>query len=298
MSLVELEPTFVDVPVVGGPLRVARWGDGEKVVLAAHGITASSIGWRPVARHLPAGWTLLAPDLRGRGGSAALGPPYGMQQHADDLAAVADHLGIQRAVVAGQSMGGFVAVALARSRPELVERLVLVDGGLPLPFELEGTDPDAVIELTLGPALARLSMTFEDADAYIAFWREHPALAQDWHDDLEAYVRYDLVGDVPALRSSAQEDAVRADGRDMLVGSKDLGAALTELTCPVHLIRAPAGLLGEPPGVQPTELVDVWRERIASFTDELVEGTNHYTVAFGERGARVIAARIAEAWAH
>ena len=263
-------------------------------MLAAHGITGTSIGWRPVARHLPEGWTLLAPDLRGRGGSAPLGPPFGMQQHAADLAAVADHLGIERIVVAGQSMGGFVAVALAHARPDLVERLVLVDGGLPLPFSLEGTDPDAVIELTLGPALARLSMTFESPEAYIAFWREHPALAADWHEDLEAYVRYDLVGEAPELRSSAQEDAVRADGRDMLVGAGDLGAALTELTCPVHLIRAVTGLMGEPPGVQPTELVDVWRERIASFTDELVEGTNHYTVAFGERGARIIAARIAD----
>jgi hypothetical protein len=88
---------------------------------------------------------------------------------------------------------------------------------------------------------------------------------------------------------------VRADGRDVLVDTGALGAALAGLSCPVHLIRAPAGLLGEPPGVQPTELVDAWRGRISSFTDELVEGTNHYTVAFGDRGARIVASRIASA---
>ena len=238
-------------------------------------------------------WTLIAPDLRGRGGSRHLPEPYGIEQHADDLATVADHLGLEHAVIAGQSMGGFVAVALADRRPELVDRVVLVDGGLPLPIALDGVDPDPIIEMTLGPALTRLRMTFEAADTYVAFWREHPALAAGWSDDLDAYVRYDLVGEAPALRSSADENAVRADGRDLLVSGAHLGEALTRIACPVHLIRAPAGLMGEPPGVQPTELVDAWRHRIASFTEELVEDTNHYTVAFGERGARIIASRIA-----
>lgn len=294
MSTVDREPTFLDVPVAGGDLRVARWGQGERVVLAAHGITGNGLGWLPVARHLPAGWTLLAPDLRGRGGSRGLGGPFGMARHAEDLAAVAAHVGADRVVVGGQSMGAFAAVVLADAHPDLVERLVLVDGGLPLPFSIEGTDPDAVIDLTLGPAIARLSMEFESPEAYVAFWKEHPALGPSWDDGLEAYVRYDLVGDAPALRSSALEDAVRADGRDLLVGAEALGEALTRVACPVHLVRASFGLLGEPPAVQPTELVDAWRDRIPRFSEELVEGTNHYTVAFGEPGASIIAERIVD----
>src|SRR5687767_8810271 len=97
------------VPVTGGSLYVGVAGppvgtDGVPVVLLVHGITGSHRSWTPVARHLADAVTVLAPDLRGRGGSAGLAGPYGMAAHADDLAAVLDHVGCPRAVVAGHSM--------------------------------------------------------------------------------------------------------------------------------------------------------------------------------------------------
>lgn len=288
------EPTFIDVAVDGGTLNVARWGSGPNTVLAVHGITASSISWLPVVRRLPDDWTVLAPDLRGRGASAGLGGPYGMAQHAEDLVAVARQIGFDRAVVAGQSMGGYVAVELASRHPELVERIVLVDGGLPLPISLDGVDPDTALEATLGPALQRLQMGFTSLDAYFDFWRQHPALANDWSEDLEAYLRYDLTGDAPDLRSRTSDAAVRADGRALLVDGEAISEALTSVRCPIHLIRAPRGLLDEPPGVQPTELVDAWKRTLPSLTDELVDETNHYTVAFGATGAQAVADRIAQ----
>ena len=99
--------------------------------------------------------------------------------------------------------------------PELVRRLVLVDGGLPLPVP-DGADLDALLDATLGPAIARLGQTFPSTEAYLDFWRAHPALAGHWTPDVEAYVRYDLTGEPGQLRARAIEDAVRADGRDVL----------------------------------------------------------------------------------
>src|SRR5579863_919538 len=64
-----------DVPVDGGELRVLQWGTGRRVAVAVHGITASAMAWQAVARQMPAGWTLAAPDLRGRGFSAQLPGP-------------------------------------------------------------------------------------------------------------------------------------------------------------------------------------------------------------------------------
>src|SRR5207248_1989 len=147
-----------DVPVRGGTLRVAQWGDGDAVVLAIHGITASSMSWPAVARRLPHSHTVVAPDLRGRGDSAGLPGPWGMSQHAEDMVAVLDAIGVHRAVVTGHSMGAFVAVVLAAAHPDRVERLVLVDGGLPLSLP-EGLDSDGVLDATLGPAIARLRET-------------------------------------------------------------------------------------------------------------------------------------------
>ncbi|MBV9253064.1 MAG: alpha/beta hydrolase, partial [Actinobacteria bacterium] len=207
---------FVDAPVAGGALRVGRWGAGRRVVLGVHGVTASSVSLVPVARQLGDEFTLIAPDLRGRGGSNELPGPFGMAAHAADCAAVLDRLGTGPVTVVGESMGGFVGVVLAARRPDLVERLVLVDGGLPLPVP-EGIDVDTMIDAVLGPAVARLRQTFESVDAYLDFWRVHPALQEDWSADIEAYLRYDLTGEAPELRSRVSEAAVRADGAENLV---------------------------------------------------------------------------------
>ena len=72
----------LEVPVAGGTLAVFRLGDvpaGAEPVIAVHGITANSHAWLAVARALKNRAALLAVDLRGRGASNNLPPPYGMQ---------------------------------------------------------------------------------------------------------------------------------------------------------------------------------------------------------------------------
>jgi pimeloyl-ACP methyl ester carboxylesterase len=278
-----------DVPVSGGQLRVLLWGTGRRVAVALHGITASVMSWQAVARHMPADWTLAAADLRGRGHSGHLTGPYGLDRHVADVTAVLRHFG-GRPVLAGHSMGAFVALLARDAHPELVRRLVLVDGGLPLPVP-DGTDTDAVLDAILGPALARLKQTFADTEAYLDFWKAHPALADHWTADVEAYVRYDLTGEQGQLRSRASEDAVRADGRDVLA-AKQFEDALFRLKEPTPLLTAPAGMLGEPPGLLPAELVASWRERVPQLRPHLVPDVNHYTIMFDKQGAAAVARAI------
>ncbi|MFP3381125.1 alpha/beta fold hydrolase, partial [Bacillus sp. SIMBA_069] len=83
----------------------------------------------------------------------------------DDLLAVLDRLGVDRATVAGHSMGAFVAVRLAERHPERVDRLVLLDGGLPVPLP-EGVAPEDLPAVVLGPALERLRMRFASGQEY------------------------------------------------------------------------------------------------------------------------------------
>src|ERR1044072_5747429 len=119
-----------DVPVSGGSLHVGRWGAGAQIVVAAHGITGNHRSWQGVARALPAGVSLVAPDLRGRGSSTKLPAPFGMRAHAEDLVAVLDHLGLDRAVLAGHSMGAYLATIAATVHRERWSHVVLVDGGI------------------------------------------------------------------------------------------------------------------------------------------------------------------------
>ena len=89
-------PERIDVPVEGGTLAAYRWSGDGPLVLAAHGITSNHRSWGLVAEALAGDATLVAPDLRGRGRSNELPGPYTVARHADDCAALLDHLGADR----------------------------------------------------------------------------------------------------------------------------------------------------------------------------------------------------------
>src|ERR1700683_5489460 len=253
---------LLDVPVDGGELRVLQWGTGKRVAIAVHGITASAMSWQAVARQMPPGWTLAAPDLRGRGFSAHLPGPYGLERHAAAVAA-----GLRR-------FGGFGRRAAA----------------LPLPVP-DGIDPDVALEASIGPAIARLRQTFPSIEAYLDFWRAHPALADHWTADVEAYARYDLAGEPGSMRSRVVPAAVSADSRDVLA-AKPFADALGRLTQPTPLLTAPGGFLGEPPGILPPELVEKWAELVPQLRPLRVPDVNHYTIVFDPRGAAAVARAI------
>ncbi len=299
-----------DVAVRGGALRVGAWrsddlpggsvgapdtGPVQRVVLAVHGITSSHLAWPLVAERLTGtpGTLVLAPDLRGRGRSAGLPGPWGMAQHAEDLAAVLDQLAPgRRCVLAGHSMGGFVAVTLAAHRPELVRALVLVDGGVPLVLP-EGWTMEAAAKAGLGPAAERLSMTFADRAAYRDFWRAHPAFAGEFSAAVQGYVDYDLVPDGPPWHSSCLPEAMAADhAEQFLDGPVDL--AWPAVRAAVSFLRAPRGLQDEPGGLYPQHGLDYWRTRYPDLVSRDVAGVNHYTITLGNTGADAVSAAIAE----
>ncbi len=279
-----------EVAVPGGRLRIARFGGGPRLIIATHGITASLMSWRAVAEALPPGWSLVAVDLRGRGHSADLPGPYGLDRHAEDLERVAEHVGADgTSVLTGHSMGAYVAALHGAHRR--YARVVLVDGGLPLPLP-PGADPDEVLEATLGPAIVRLSQTYPNVDAYLDFFRAHPALADDWSPLIEEYVRYDATGPDGAVRSRAREDAVRQDGRWLLTEHEAIGTALKAVEPAPLLLRAPRGLLNQDVGMLPDDLTARWAVELPGLRDEVVPDCNHYTILFDPRCAAVVAARL------
>jgi lipase len=277
------------VPVDGGDLTVGAWGDElSPVLLAVHGITATHLSLAVLAAALPE-CRVLAPDLRGRGRSSGLPGPWGMARHAADVAAVVESVGGPVAV-AGHSMGGFVSVELARTRPDLVAGLVLVDGGLPLRLP-PGVDLQTAAAAGLGPAMQRLRMTFPTRAAYLDFWRPHPALSADWSEAIEAYLDYDLMGTEPNLHSSVVVDAVLQDFGEQFApppGGNLLGA----YSGPARILVVDKGLLGQPPGIYPSEELARWADAVPSLHIERVPDLNHYTLVLRPDGAERVAAAI------
>lgn len=100
-------------------------GVGAPVVLL-HGFPHTRRLWAPQLRGLGAQCRCIAPDLRGFGQSGAVGP-YSMDRYADDVAELLDAVGIDRAVVGGLSMGGYVTFAFWRRHRARVRALILAD---------------------------------------------------------------------------------------------------------------------------------------------------------------------------
>jgi len=95
-------------------------------VLLLCGIGAKRQGWYEQLPVLGRRFRTLALDYRDVGDSDPAGGPFGIDDLADDVAGLADELGMERASLIGISMGGFIALQLALRRPGFVDRLILV----------------------------------------------------------------------------------------------------------------------------------------------------------------------------
>src|SRR5262245_55821661 len=103
--------------VNGRATRYFEAGSGQPLILV-HAFPLNAEMWRPQLERVPGGWRFVAPDLRGFGeGRVDEGTSLTMDDYAADLAALMDALAIDRAVLVGLSMGGYITFAFYRLRP-------------------------------------------------------------------------------------------------------------------------------------------------------------------------------------
>src|SRR5437773_5907561 len=133
--------TYVDaesVPMImeryaianGVKLHYLVAGKGSAVILL-HDYAQNSHMWRPLMKELAKTHLVVAPDLRGFGDSAKAESGYDKKTMAQDVHALAQSLGIQKAAVAGHDIGLMVAYAYAAQYPTDVDRLALMDAFIP-----------------------------------------------------------------------------------------------------------------------------------------------------------------------
>jgi len=120
----------------GVDLAYTDQGQGTPIVFV-HGFPFSRVMWDPQVKVLSGQFRVITLDLRGHGESDAPLWLYTMDQFADDIKGLLDHLSIQKAVLAGFSMGGYVVFAFYRKYADRVKGLVLADTR-PQPDSAEG----------------------------------------------------------------------------------------------------------------------------------------------------------------
>lgn len=104
-------------------------GTGRPIVLLHGGLMHGGL-FGPVLDMLAKDHKVVTPDLQGHGRTADIDRPMDLRSMADDIAALIDHLGLDKADVVGYSLGGGVALQLGVRHPEKVRRLVLVSANV------------------------------------------------------------------------------------------------------------------------------------------------------------------------
>jgi pimeloyl-ACP methyl ester carboxylesterase len=254
-------------------------------------LTASYLTFAGIGDRLAGRRSLFAVDLRGRGDSEKPDGPYGMTQHARDVAAAMRALGLGPSIIAGHSMGAFVATALAVEAPELVAGLIMIDGGY-VPDIPVGVDPEQALDKLLEQRITQLRQYYPSREFYREFWRSQPHFPSiDWGPWVEAFLDYELGGEPPRMQPKASEKAVRAD---LAEGARkaEIRARLCEVRVPTLLVRAEAGLAPGQPPLFPDPVVKQIRDCLPEIEEQVIPGATHYTITLGDRGASRVAGLI------
>jgi pimeloyl-ACP methyl ester carboxylesterase len=217
-------------------------------------------------------YRLIAYDLRGRGESDKPEHGYSLVHHNEDLLGLLDHFGLRKAVLVGHSLGAHIAVRFAATHPERVAKLVLVDGGIDVRYE--------VLE-SLRPAINRLGVEFPSLDMFLGFVHMLPMFEGRWNDYLERYFRYD-VEELPAgtVRSKAARHAIEEE-----IGNLErerLWVYHHQIKAPTLIFRAPDGLLTPTDCLMTQDEAEAMARAIPRAKLVVVPGTNHYTVLLGQ----------------
>jgi pimeloyl-ACP methyl ester carboxylesterase len=203
--------SYADVD--GLSLYYEEHGSGEPLVLLHGGIGASEM-FAAILDELAEARRVIAVDLPGHGHTRDVDRPLRAELLADDVAALIEHLGLERADVMGYSLGGMVALRTAIQHPARVRRLVLVSTA----FRRDGSFPEVLAAMdAMGPELAemikqapvyehyaRVAPRPEDWTAHVAKTAELVKLDYDWSAEVAALT-------APTMLVYADADSVRPD---------------------------------------------------------------------------------------
>jgi pimeloyl-ACP methyl ester carboxylesterase len=127
-AMAQIEPTGKDATVFSYKIHYLEAGRGTPVILL-HGMGGEGARWMPTIKGLASEFRVIAPDQIGWGKSDKPMTVYHSGVFAEFLARFMKEIGVPKAALVGQSMGAGVALQMAVHYSQLVDRMVLVNGG-------------------------------------------------------------------------------------------------------------------------------------------------------------------------
>ena len=222
-------------------------------ILFIHGFPHDRTLWTPQLQGMTAQARVLAVDLRGFG-ETTVDPPYSMDQYADDLVGFLDMLHVERAVVAGLSMGGYIAFAMWRRHAQRIRALVLAN-------TRAGADSDEAKERRrIQMSLARTQGSNAIADAVLTGMLGKTTRAR----------RPEIVSTVHGMISSAPVDGV-IGALQAMIDRPDSTDTLRTIDVPTLVVT------GDEDTIIPIEDVQSMQAAIRGSSLEVITGAGHLT---------------------
>ncbi len=267
-----------DEYVIAGDLtfHYVQWGSQGSPIIFLHGITANAYCFQAFADDLASEHRVFAYDLRGRGDSDKPESGYGIPVHATDLSELIDVLGLDRPVVAGHSMGAFVALYFAVHYPQKLSKLILIDAGVSPPWKTIEEQP-----AWLTASMNRLGTPVPSFEEYTQRLKAAPFLGPYWNSYVDLYFEHDVYHNSDgSVVSKANREGVLQDGQLQLSENKP-EEQWKDITVPTLLMRAGQGLFTDNDQLLSEENVAVILNGIKSCRYVNFPKLNHYTIAFG-----------------
>jgi len=221
--------------VNGASLHIAELGEGAPLLLL-HGWPEFWLTWEPVMLRLAKGYRLIAPDLRGFGDSDKPNGPFGPADHASDMLALLDTLGIKQAGIVGHDVGGAVMQPLARKAPERVVGLFFFDFVYPgigprmgAPDRLKEIWYQSFNQMEMAPALVGASRL--TCELYISYFLRHWSHRKNAFDDVLSLFTENFLKTGNLVGGFAHYHATHSGRIAMMKGEEQALPPITSPTC-------------------------------------------------------------------
>jgi len=208
-------------------LHYLEWGSGKVPVVMLHGLRGFAQTWQDLVDAMGDGFTFFALDQRGRGDSDwGTTKDYNADTYIQDLAGFVDHLGLERFVLIGHSLGGQNAAEFARLYPERVMAMVIEDIGPGSSKQGEGAE-------RIRREMRNTPLSFDSWQAAKEFWtHSRPNLTEQ---ALQARLTYSF-REVDGKVTWKHDQQGIAEAR-LTIEPMDLWPAFRAISCPTLLIK-------------------------------------------------------------
>lgn len=166
-------------------ININKTGDGsnDTLLIFIHGLTGNYLQMHHFQEYFKESFSTLSYDLSGRGDSTVQSDPANIHQHTEDLLQLIDTLDYKEFILAGYSMGGYIALDTA-AQSDKIRKVVLLDGG--------GIANEDTSNLVI-PSLGRLEKTFASSRDYLEMMKQsYRALGVEWSAVMDQVIDHEI----------------------------------------------------------------------------------------------------------